>query len=345
MNESMTIGVDLGDKKHQLCVLDAQGHIVEEREIVNTRAAVTQCFAQYRGAVVAMETGTHSPWVSDVVAAAGCTARVGNTRKLRAIWLSRQKCDVRDAQMLARIARFDPQLLYPIVHRREATRVDLVLIKARDQLVRTRATLINSLRGLVKSHGERLRGCSSDAFARKVQLPEALKAALEPMRAIIEALTRQIRGYDRQIEAAAAQRYPHTARLTQVRGVGTLTALAYLLILEEPQRFEQSRAVGAFVGLTPRRDQSGDTDKQLRITKEGSGLLRRLLVGCAHYILGPFGQECDLRRYGQKLMARGGKNAKRRAVVAVARKLAVLLHALWTSGATYQADRPLAVAG
>lgn len=344
MNNTTTIGMDLGDKKHQLCILDGQGKVLEQCEIANTRTAVARFFLQHRGATVAMETDTHSPWVSQEAKEAGLEALVGNTRKLRAIWTSRQKSDVRDAEMLARIARFDRQLLYPICHRNAQARVDLVLIKARDQLVRTRANLINHLRGLVKSHGERLASCSSSAFARKVQLPSQLQAALEPMRSVIAELSLKIQGYDRQIEEAATQRYGQTARLTQVTGVGTLTALAYVLTLEEPGRFADSRMVGAFLGLTPRRDQSGETDKQLRITKQGNGHLRRLLVGCAHYILGPFGPETDLRRYGQRLMQRGGKNAKRRAVVAVARKLAVLLHALWRSGQPYQADRNLAMA-
>ena len=115
-----------------------------------------------------------------------------------------------------------------------------------------------------------------------------------------------------------------------------MTALAYLLTLEEPGRFEQSRSVGAYVGLTPRRDQSGQTDKQLRITQCGDGYLRQLLVTSSHYILGPFGPDSDLRRYGLRIAERGGKNAKKRAVVAVARKLAVLLHHLWKTGVDYE---------
>jgi transposase len=340
MKESRTIGMDLGDQTHQLCILNEQGQRVEERSIANTRDALRKLFAAYPGAVVAMETGTHSPWISDAAREAGCQPLVGNTRKLRSIWQSRQKSDVRDAEMLARLARFDPQLLYPVTHRKASARADLALIKARDQLVRSRAALINTMRGLVKSHGERLTRCSSAAFAKRAELPEALRAALEPMRVVIATLTEQIKEYDRQIEAVAEQRYPETARLTQVPGVGTLTALAYVLTLERSERFSESRQVGAFLGLTPRRDQSGACDKQLRITKEGDGMLRRLLVGSAHYILGPFGPPGDLRRYGERLMQRGGKNAKRRAVVAVARKLAVLLHALWKSGEVYQAQRP-----
>ena len=140
---------------------------------------------------------------------------------------------------------------------------------------------------------------------------------------------------DRQIREACG-RYPETQWLLQVQGVGPVTALAYVLTLEEPTRFEKSRTVGAFLGLTPRRDQSGQSDKQLPITKAGNTYLRQLLVNCAHYIMGPFAQDSDLRRYGERIASRGGKNAKKRAVVAVARKLAVLLHRLWQDQSTYQ---------
>jgi transposase len=286
---------------------------------------------------VAMETGTHSRWVSQIAEEEALTVLVGNARKLRMIWSSRQKSDVRDAEMLARIARFDPELMHPIRHRSLQAQGDLVQIKARDALVRSRASLINYVRSTVKGFGHRLASGGSEAFHRKAVIPPDLRTTLNPLLEAIGALTQQIHVYDRQIEEIA-QRYPQTQRLQQVQGVGTLTALAYVLTLEDASRFEDSRIVGAYLGLVPRRDQSGQTDKQLRITKEGNVYLRRLLVSCAHYILGPHGKPCDLRRYGQKLMERGGKNAKKRAVVAVARKLAVLLHALWRNRAVYEPD-------
>jgi transposase len=152
-------------------------------------------------------------------------------------------------------------------------------------------------------------------------------------------LSGQIRNYDKQIETMAEQRYPEVKILTQICGVGVLTALTYVLVLEDPHRFKKSRSVGAYLGLRPRLNQSGQSDRQLRITKAGDSLLRRLLVGSGQYILGPFGPDCDLRRWGLTLAARGGKNAKKRAVVAVARKLAVLLHRLWITGEAYEAFR------
>ena len=344
MKKGITIGMDLGDKKHQVCILDKSGKIIAEEKVTGTRAAVTKFFKQYRGAVVAMETGTHSRWVSQVAEAEGLNVLVGNARKLRMIWQSRQKSDARDAVMLARIARMDPALLCPIHHRGEQVQMDLEIIRARDVLVRERTRMVSHVRSVVKNMGERLAPSSAASFGHKAKIPEALKEALKPMLEMIRELTKKIHAYDLMVKEAAASKYPETERLRQVVGVGPLTALAYVLTLEEPGRFAKSRMAGAYLGLVPRLDQSGQIDKQLRITKHGDGYLRRLLIGSAHYILGPFGPDCDLRTFGLKLMQRGGKNAKKRAVVAVARKLAVLLHALWRSGQQYEPKRiqPLA---
>jgi transposase len=161
--------------------------------------------------------------------------------------------------------------------------------------------------------------------------------ALGPILQTISSLTERIRDYERQLETIAKDYYPHeTDLLRQVEGVGTLTALTFVLTLENPYRFEKSRSVGAYLGLVPATDRSGDRDPQKRISKEGDQMLRKLLVGSAHYILGPFGSDSDLRRHGEKIASRGAKNAKKRAAVAVARKLAVLLHSLWVSGELYE---------
>lgn len=338
MKSSITIGMDMGDKNHQVCVLDGEGNEICSETISNTSQAVTRFFEPYAGALVAIEAGTHSGWVSRMLERLGCTVLIGNPRKLKAIWMSTHKSDVRDAEMLARIARFDRKLMYPIHHRGEAAQMALETIKARDMLVQTRSDLVNHVRAVVKGVGGRIPAGGTDAFHRRAALtiPEGLRDALTPLLTVIEELTTRIRSFDKAIEDLSVRQFPETARLRQVTGVGPVTSLAYVLTLEEADRFAKSRAVGPFLGLTQRRDQSGQTDKQLRISKAGNDYLRRLLVGCSHYILGPFGPDCDLRRYGMRIAVRGGKNAKRRAVVAVARKLAVLLHRLWTSGATYE---------
>ncbi len=343
MKKNITIGMDLGDRNHMACVLDGRGRKIEECTVACTPVAVSAYGARYPGALLALETGTHSRWVSEVAREAGLRVLVGNARKLRAIWQNPQKSDVKDAEMLARIARMDPQLLSPIRHRSARAQQDLAIIKARDALVRTRASLILHVRSVCKGFGHRLAKGSSDVFARKAKLPEALQPALGPLLEVLEGLTQQIQNYDRLVDQTV-ERYPETGRLTQVAGVGPLTALAYVLTIEDAERFEDSRMVGPYLGLVPRRDQSGQTDKQLPITKAGNTYLRRLLVSGAHYILGPFGPPCNLRRQGEALMKRGGKNAKKRAVVAVARKLAVLLHALWKNGTRYEPDRGWAAA-
>ncbi len=333
----VTIGMDLGDRKHQICVLDETAARVAEVALDNTAAAIRQYFQPYAGALVAMETGTHSPWISRLLVSLGCRVLVGNSRKLRAIWNSPHKSDLHDAVMLARIARFDPQLLYPVQHRSEQAHADLERIKARDVLVRCRRALINHVRGAVKAFGVRLPACSSESFAGRAEahVPAVLKEAVTPLLETLRRLTEQIRDYDRQVVTLSRDHYADSERLQQISGVGPLTALAYVLTLEEPDRFDRSRSVGAYVGLTPKRDQSGQTDKQLRISRAGNRYLRQLLVTSSHYILGPFGPDTALRRYGLRIAQRGGKNAKKRAVVAVARTLAVLLHRLWKTGADY----------
>lgn len=338
MKTHITIGIDLGDQSHIAAVLDAKGDELAIGKVLNTRSALMRFFKPYKGATVAIEAGTHSPWISRLLQELGCMVYVGNPRKLRLIWDSHDKSDERDARMLARVCRLDPKLLWPVRHRDKKAHADLVVIKSRDMLVKSRTQLINHARGVVKTNGERLPGCSAASFAKRCaqHVPGDLWPALAPIFKMIVQLSEQICELDRKINQLCRQQYPETERLQQVPGVGPVTALAYVLSLEDPARFRKSRQVGAFLGLTPRRDQSGKTDKQLRISKAGNKYLRQLLVTCSHYIIGPFGPDSDLRRHGLAIAAHGGKNSKKRAVVAVARKLAVLLHRLWVSGQTYQ---------
>jgi transposase len=260
---------------------------------------------------------------------------VAHARNVRLIGESRKKDDRLDARTLARI---DPQLLCPVKHRSAKAQADLTVIRTRAGLVRSRTALINTARGLTKSYGERLRDCNPrNLNPEKAQgLSPELQAALDPLLAGVEALSERIHEYNQQIEKIAKESYPQVARLEQVKGVGTLIALTFLLTLEDPHRFRKSRDVGCYVGLQPGRRNSGQSEPQMRISKEGDPYLRTLLVQGAHHILGPFGAVSDLRRWGLKLAERGGKNGKKRAVIATARKLAVLLHRLWVSGEAYE---------
>jgi len=285
-----------------------------------------------------MEVGTHSPWVSRHLAQLGYEVIVANARRVRLITESSRKDDKLDAKTLARLARIDPELLSPIRHRGEQAQADLMMIRARAVLVETRTALINAARGLTKSYGERLPSCGTYQMGRDQaeSLSPAIRVALDPLLAEVETVTERIREYDRQLEELCKTRYPEVNLLKQVHGVGTLIALTFVLTVEDPHRFRKSRAVGCYVGLRPKRRQSGQSRPELGISKEGDAYLRTLLVQGAHHVLGPFGKDSDLRRWGLKLAGQGGKNAKKRAVVAVARKLAVLLHKLWISRETYE---------
>jgi transposase len=287
--------------------------------------------------VVAIEAGTHSPWLSRVLSGCGHEVIVANPVKVALITKNMKKRDRVDAELLARLALFDRSLLFPIRHRGEQAQTDLQLIRTREIAVQLRTKAIGHVRGAVKSFGGRIPKCSTEAFVKtaKEAIPETLRGTLAPMLGQIDQLTKTIAGYDREVEKLARERYPEVAGLTQIKGVGGLTGLAFVLVLEDASRFRSSRSVGAFLGLTSKQDQSGDEDPQRGITKAGDQLLRRLLTQSAHYILGHFGEDCDLRRHGEKIAARGGKRAKKRATTAVARKLSVLMHRLWVSGETY----------
>ncbi len=278
--------------------------------------ALRERFSGCSPMLIALETGTHSPWVSRVLRECGHEVLVANSRKLRLIYENPSKDDRVDALYLARLARVEPGLLSPVQHRGASAQKDLALLRSRDALVAARTQLINHVRGLVKSVGSRL--------------------GLLPVIEEIASLNDRIKALDRQIQVLAQEGYPQTKLLRQVSGVGPITSLAFVLTLEAPERFRKSRTVGPYLGLVPGRKQSGDSDPERRITKHGDRCLRRLLVNAAHYILGPFGEDCDLRRFGTKLASRGGKNAKKRAIIAVARKLAILLHHLWRSGEVYE---------
>jgi transposase len=333
----VTIGLDLGDRSSHYCVLDESGRILTESKTATSPTAMEEVFGKVARARIALETGVHSPWISRLLNGLGHEVIVAHARNVRLIGESRRKDDRLDAQTLARLARIDPQLLCPVKHRSARAQADLSVIRARAGLVRARTALVNTARGLAKSYGERLRGCTvrhmtprkSDALS-----PE-LQTALQPLLVAIEMLSDHIREYNERIEKLAEKKYPQVQLLKQVKGVGTLIALTFLLTLEDAHRFRKSRDVGCYLGLQPGRRNSGQSEPQLHISKEGDPYLRTLLVQGAQHILGPFGPDSDLRRWGLKLAERGGRNGKKRAIVATARKLAVLLHHLWISGEVY----------
>lgn len=334
----LTVGLDLSDRMSTMCVLDGEGTVVERSRLATTKETLRRRFAGMGRVRAVLEVGPHSPWVSRLLEELGHDVVAANPRKLRLIYENPVKTDAVDAEYLARVGRMDPKLLAPVRHRGAETQADLALLRTRDALVRQRGSLVSHVRGSVKALGGRLPRCSTESFPNRVaeHVPEELREALEPVLGLLRELSRQIRSYDRRIEKLCEERYPETERLREIQGVGALTALCYVLTIEDPLRFRRSRDVGPYLGLVPGRDQSGDRDPRKGITKTGDPLLRRLLVGSGHYILGPFGPECELREWGQKLMERGGTAAKKRGAVAVARKLAVLMHHLWVSRERYE---------
>jgi transposase len=336
--QKLTIGLDLGDRSSWYCVLDEFGSILLEQRLSTTPKAMREVFGGMPHSRMALETGMHSPWVSRLLSELGHEVIVAHARNVRLIGESRKKDDRLDAQTLARLARIDPELLSPVKHRSARAQADLTVIRARAGLVRARTALVNTARGLAKSYGERLRGCNvRNMNPEKAEgLSPELQAALTPLLAGLESLSEQIREYNERIEQLAQDSYPQVGLLKQVKGVGTLIALTFLLTLEDPHRFGKSRDVGCYLGLQPGRRNSGQSEPQMHISKEGDPYLRTLLVQGAQHILGPFGVDCDLRRWGMKLAERGGKSGKKRAIIATARKLAVLLHHLWVSGEVYE---------
>jgi transposase len=304
--------LDLGDRNSWYCVLDEVGRVQLEQRVATSATALREVFGAVPRSRIALETGTHSPWISRLLTELGHEVIVANARKVRLIGESRKKDDRLDAQTLARLARIDPELLCPVKHRSAQAQADLMMIRARAGLVRARTGLVNTVRGLAKSHGERLRGCNvRNMNPEKAEgLSPELQTALEPLLSAIAELSERISEYNDRIEALAQQSYPQVGLLKQIKGVGTLIALTFLLTLEDPHRFGKSRDVGSYLGLQPGRRKSGQSEPQMHISKEGDPYLRTLLVQGAQHILGPFGVDCDLRRWGLKLAERGGKTAR-----------------------------------
>lgn len=332
----MTVGLDLGDRYSHYCLLNEECEVVEEGRMQMSEAALRRHFEGEPRLRIALECGTHSPWVSRLLNTLGHQVIVANPRKIPAITASQSKNDRNDAELLARFAAHDPRLLSPVRHRSLERQQDLNLIQVRSTLVRARTMMANALRGLVKSAGSRLPACSTQSLAVRARaaVPPALTAAATPLIQQMALLTQQIDAMDGQI-GKLDKKYPEIGLLRTVPGVGPVVAAAYVLTLDRPDA-ASNRSAGALLGLRPRQSQSGESDPQRRISKTGDSYLRSLLVQSAQYILGRFGPDSALRRWGLKLADSGGKRGKKRAIVAVARKLAVLLHSMWRSGRSFQ---------
>ena len=339
---SVVAGIDVGDEWSHVFVEDFEaGEVLFEGRVRTEAGAVEELFRRWPGLRIALEVGTHSRWLKEALEGLGHEVLVANARKLRCIWGSTNKQDRLDARVLAKVAHVDPALLYPVRHRGRGAQEDLAVLRARAHLVMARVDAVLMVRGMVKAHGGRIPGCETGRFheVAAAWMPPGLRAALMPVLEVLRGLSASIEAYDRQLETMAREKYPEVRALTQVPGVGTIVALTYVLTLEDPGRFRKSREVGPALGLVPRRDQSGATDRHLPITKTGDAYLRSLLVESAQCILRRNSKTSDLKDWGRRRAERGGGAGKRRAVVAVARKLAVLLHRLWVTQAEYVPHR------
>ncbi len=326
-----TIGIDLGDKVSRYCIVSAEGEVVEEGSFRNQASSIAKHFGGERRRI-ALEAGAQSAWISRELKGLGQEVIVANARQLKWITASDSKNDPVDARKLALLARADVGLLAPVEHRSAEQQAELAVIRGRDAILRARTLLINTARGIAKGFGVRLPKSITRTFGKRavLDLPAMLRTALAGLLEQIDALSQHISDYDQQVGALAAA-HPAVERLTSIPGVGQLTALTFALTLGRPERFAHSRDVAGFLGLRPRQRQSGGRDPQLGISKSGDPYLRKLLVQCAHHILGHFGKDSALRRWGLA-KSEGGKQATLRAIVAVARKLSVLLHHLWVTG-------------
>jgi len=336
---SLTLGLDVGDRWIHIARVDADGEDAGEERLPCKPDAVRQYFERLERSRVVLEVGAHSRWLDRMLRELGHEVFVANAGRLESIRASRQKCDRRDACELAQLGHLGPKYLHPIVHRPEHMQEHLGLLDARDVLVRARTMMVNQVRGTLKACGHKPPRCTTSAFVRRLRESSISNVSFEALAEAIVDLSVRIKALERRI-AEAAEQYPAVALVRQIKGVGPVTGLAFVLAVFDPKRFRRSRDVAPYLGLVPAKHQSGGRDPQLGITKTGNPFVRRLLVQSAQYILGPRRPDCELRRYGERLVGRGGKAAKKRAVVAVARKLAVLMHHLWVSAEVYQPLRP-----
>lgn len=333
-SSTLTYGIDLGDEFSHLCVLDSEGEVLEVGRLRTSEEGFRRRFTAMDAGLVVMEAGTHSPWASRLLEELGHECLVANPASLH--HKNRKKNDRVDAEKLARWGRSDPELLEPIRHAGAELQADMAIVHSRRALVEARTKLINRARGLVKSYGGRLPRCDANYFAQRAAaaVPVPLQASVQPLLVSIGLLTQEITALEVRIRELVEGKYGEASRpMLQVAGVGPITALSYVLTIREPGRFHRSRQVGPYLGLTRRQDQSGESDPERPISKAGNSYMRVLLVQSAHYIL-QRGPDSDLRRWGLR-KAEGSKSAKKRAVVALARKLAVLLHHLWQTGEDY----------
>jgi len=327
-------GIDLHQKESELCGMDAEGRVKCRQRIATTETGFRRAFGRKSRCRIVLESGCQSAWAARILEEIGHEVVVVNPRRVRLIAESTLKSDRIDAEILAWLSRQDEKLVRPVYQRSEGARQLRTRLRVRTSLVRSRTALINSVRGTLRSQGYRMGSCLAARFAQhfsEQKLDDELRQVLDPVVEMIGELSVRIARIEKDlVEESGADEL--LLRLQEVPGVGPLVCLAFVGWVDRPERFQRSRDVGACLGLRPQVRDSGERQWRGAITREGDSEMRRLLVQAAHAALNCRRQSA-LKRWAEQLAQRAGK---RKAVVALARKIAVLLHRLWTTGQSYQ---------
>jgi transposase len=339
------IGLDLHKRESQLCILSVDGEI-QERRIQTSRARFTAVLGGRAPARVLLEASTESEWVARHLESLGHEVIVAdpNFAPMYATRRRGVKTDRRDARTLAEACRLGA---YRAIHRVSATqrhvRAQLVV---RDALIRTRTRYVSVVKALTRREGLRLppgNPVHTEAKLAALALPAPLVTELAPLRVVLEPLNVQIATADDRLTAVAAAD-PRVARLRTAPGIGPVTAVAFVATLDVVTRFASAHQLEAYLGLTPREYSSGEQQHRGRISKTGSPRMRALLVEAAWRVLrSPQAAAAPLRAWAERIALRRGRSV---AAVALARRLAGILYAMWRDDAEYHAPalRPGAAA-
>ena len=329
------LGIDVHSKYSEVCGISDEGKITVRSRTPTTETGLKRFFGSRERSKVTLESGPVTPWVYRLLCELGHEVTVVNPRRVRLIAESTLKTDSIDAEVLARLSRLDLGFLRPVYQRTREAQELRTRLRVRTSLVKARTSLINAVRGTLRAQGYRVPSCPADSFVARfatMRLPASLAEVLEPMVTTIGELTERIQGLKAKLVAESSSD-ELVQRLQTVPGVGPLVSLAYVGWMDRPDRFRESRDVGASLGLRPSLRSSGGHEIRGRITREGDTEMRRLLVQAAHAAL-QCHKDSSLKRWAESLVERLGKG---KAVVALARKIAVLLHHLWVTGESFRA--------
>lgn len=336
-SRAIVVGVDVSEKHLNLCEIDGDDAVCESR-MANSSKKLLEHFQGKAKRRIIIEVGAHTRWIAELLEQLGHQVLIVDPRRTKLISGSLYKDDRIDAMTLAMLGRDAPALLKTVPLRRLESQMVLTLVRARASAVKGRTRIVNTVRGVLKPYGYTIpkdsRGATFTAYIRET-LDQALLRIVEPLLVLIETFNAQIKRYDDDVALVLPRLAPDTVHLTQINGVGALTVLYFVALIGDPHRFASNRDIGPYLGLCRKRQDSGDYKSELGITKAGDSLMRALLANCASYLLGPFGQDSDIRRWGLKKVGGGSRAEKKKAKIAVARKLAVVMLTLWKTGRPY----------